>query len=351
MKGKELQYRPYVLCLAVSLILILHGGVQAQIPDTPTHPRLDGKFTSPQEWANAHTQVVISPEKSAGTWYYQKKKEWKATSSTKHTAAMKGTTFFVMHDIWSAMTSDDADYNTFDLTLWDNSTITLWIFAGEDEPNDATWISNSGINKDSIDDRGFLVRKNHDPSTDRQWLPGDPEPGDPNWNGENYHHIFAGSGFNDTGRKVQKDQTNNASGANEIYEVAVMNRSGNEAVTVSLKDPIFGDPSAPQTLRGSAVARLMEPLFLLSLFTASLIAAYFSRIPLYDALTKRRWHPKEAKSMATLSATIIPVGVLAASFWKLFPSLIPLAGMVLFALWLAALGFANNRRRNARAVA
>jgi hypothetical protein len=353
MKRKELQYQLYVFYLSVILILILHGIAQAQTPDAAGNPRLDGKFTSREEWKNARIQVVNFPAGSEGTWYYQKKKDWKAKSSTNHTAKIKGVTLFAIHDIWSSTTSEDADYNTFELTLWDNSTITLWIFSGEDEPNDAAWIGNSGINKNSFDDRGFLVRLNRDPSTDRHWSPGDPEPGDSNWDGERCHHVFAWAGFNDTGRTVQKDKNNNASGANEVYEIALMNRTGNEAIGVNVHDPTFGNPASPQTPRGSAIARLMEPLFLLLAFIASLIAAYLSRIPFYDALTKRRWHPDEAKSLATMSSVIIPLSVLTASFWKLF-RFVPYIGITVLVLWLVAalaMRFVQNRRRNARAVA
>ena len=77
-------------------------------------------------------------------------------------------------------------------------------------------------------DIGFIVRLNNDPNTDRQWFPGDPEPGDPNWIWEDYYGFFGKFGFNESSRDLGVPWTINyetimghTSDSNEVYEFAL----------------------------------------------------------------------------------------------------------------------------------
>ena len=81
--------------------------------------------------------------------------------------------------------------------------IQVWVFEAGDNPSalDHFWLDPSGVGSANYpngfnDDGGFLVRLNYDPSTDRRWVPGDPEPGDPGWSFANFYGVFAKAGFN-----------------------------------------------------------------------------------------------------------------------------------------------------------
>jgi hypothetical protein len=97
----------------------------------------------------------------------------------------------------------------------------------------------------NVDDRGFLVRKNNNPATDVQWLPGQPEPGDLGWNWDTYYGVFASS------------YTRDGWIGNEVYEVAWHN-TGNISgeppldpcytIILGISDPKNGEPSQPPQL-------------------------------------------------------------------------------------------------------
>jgi len=108
---------------------------------------------------------------------------------------------------------------------------------------------NTTIGGTSIDDRGFLVRIDDDPASDKHWLPGDAEPGDPTWNGANYHYVFAKAGFNNSAYTTGMRGTPTTS--NEVYELAFMERSVRVTIRINIGDPECGDPTQPQTDRGT----------------------------------------------------------------------------------------------------
>ena len=286
------------LLFLITLLNFSSMNIFAKYPVTRANPKIDGQFTNSREWASARTEVRTFPTGSEGTWYYQSKNNWEATSSEGNTATIKGLTIFALHDIWSSTTEEEADYNTLQISFW-NRRVTVWIFVGEDETDDS-WLKNTKIPenpryRNGIDDRGFLVRLNNDPSTDRHWLPGDPEPGDSDWNGANYHYVFARATFNDTGRTVQGDTTYNPEGDNEVYELALMNRSRNEAINVNIYDPGEGNPLFPQTLRVDRTDRTpFDPLIILIAIGLLAFAFILSFVSLYDILLRRRWHPADA---------------------------------------------------------
>lgn len=292
------------LLLLITLLNLSSVNVSAQYPVTRANPKIDGQFTNSQEWASARTQVRTFPRGSEGTWYYQSRSNWRATSSKGSTATIGGLTIFTLHDIWSSTTQEESDYNTFQLRFpnnrFSNDLVTVWIFMGEDAKDDS-WIRNTRIGdnpryRNGIDDRGFLVRLNNDPTTDRLWVPGNPEPGDPDWNGADYHYVFAKATFNDTGRTVQGDTRYNPKGNNEVYELALMNRGRNESINSIIYDPGEGNPFLPQTVRQNRIDRTpFDPLIILIGFGLLAAAFIISFISLYDVLLKRRWHPNDAK--------------------------------------------------------
>lgn len=97
------------------------------------------------------------------------------------------------------------------MTYRSGVTISVWVFADPDEPNDSFWLPLSGLGYSTIDDRGFLVRKNNNPATDVQWFPGQPEPGDPGWNWNTYYGVFASA------------YTRDGWSGNEVYETVWYN--------------------------------------------------------------------------------------------------------------------------------
>jgi hypothetical protein len=258
------------------------------ISTTEEDPLIDGEFSTQEEYAAADTvEITTSPDE--GTWYYQIRENWSATSSSNNTETIDRFSVFVIHDIWNAQSQDESDYNTFDFNYYDDvdesyHLLTVWIFAGGNyaDENDSDWIGNSGIGRASIDDRGFLVRKDNNSNTDVQWFPGNPEPGDPTWDGENYYYIFAKAGFNNSAYTEGFRQS--PSDANEVYECVMTERGRNgfksrkendstevrnptptpgatSAPTsstipwdmlIDLSDPKGGDPEKSQSPRGSA---------------------------------------------------------------------------------------------------
>lgn len=226
------------------------------------HPVIDGQVTWPlpaspgvpanAEWARAN---AVLNDQGDGTYRAQWQRDWVATSvNTGNQAAYGGVTLFVMHDIWGYRTQEPADYNTFSFTFAGNN-VTAWIFANGDEPNDAAWIDRSGIGRPAIADVGFLVRLNNDPATDRQWFPGNPEPGDPGWNWNQFYGFFGRAGFNDSAFAAGLPLSVNGQ-PNEVYELALYGAAFPGAgpggfvpcvttITVMVMDPKAGEPAVP----------------------------------------------------------------------------------------------------------
>jgi hypothetical protein len=210
-----------VIAALASMGLLLAAGptrVFAQTvnaDETSVDPIVDGSMNSfPGEYA----QATAIPG-NGGTIYAQYKQDWNARSvqTPGNQIVYPGTTLFELNDYTSAISAEDNDYNFFSNTYPSGgATVSVWIFAGADDPDDSDWIGFSGLGYTSIDDRGFLVRVNSNPATDVQWFPGQAEPGDPGWNWDTYHGVFASS------------YTRSGFAVNEVYELAWHN-TGNVA--------------------------------------------------------------------------------------------------------------------------
>lgn len=207
----------------------------------------DGKVTFDNEWKFANW---AKNDQRNGTYYAQWQQDWEATSSLLNQKVYPGVTLFDLNNLDGSITEDLADYNVFEYTLG-TTTIKAWIFANDDDPNDAGWIGNSGLGFNNIDDRGFLVRLNNNPATDVHWFPGDPEPGDVGFNWTNYYGFFGTSGFNNSAFMMGLPGA--IDGTNEVYEVALYgNAFGGDGVEFkpcitniyrAVKDPKAGEPS------------------------------------------------------------------------------------------------------------
>jgi hypothetical protein len=220
------------------------------------NPIIDGTVTTFNEWSSANSVYNLQ---NTGTYYAENQQDWVAKSSLDNTQLYPGTTAFILHDLWGYTTSELADYNTFEFSFAGQK-VKAWIFANGDESNDATWIGNSGLGRDTVDDRGFIVRLNDNPLLDRQWFPGDPEPGDSGWDWTNFYGFFGKAGFNDSA--FQKGLPKAVDGAdNEVYELALYGGTTGSpggplgvftpcqtTLTISISDPCAGDPTQVQVV-------------------------------------------------------------------------------------------------------
>jgi len=232
-------------------------------------PRIDGAVTSADEWVSAtHKDNSMK----VGTYHAEYQRDWQATSASADTATYAGVTAFILHDLWAYETSELADYNTFTFGFG-GQTLTAWIFAGGDEANDATWINNSGLGVAAIDDRGFVVRLNNDPTTDKHWLPGDAEPGDAAWAWGDYYGLFGKAGFNDSAFASGLQKSRAGLKPNEVYEVAFYGGApgapvtgifpviipSTVTITQTISDPKNGQPSQSQVILIDGPAHIPEP--------------------------------------------------------------------------------------------
>lgn len=261
------------------------------------HPVIDGRAAPPPgEWAAANWALNRQGD---GTFRAQWQRGWLATSSSLNQVQYPGVTLFNMHDLWGYLTSDTADYNTFEYTLGGTS-VRGWVFANGDEPNDASWIGNSELGYSSVDDRGFIVRLNDDPATDFHWLPGMPEPGDPLWNWDNTYGFFGAAGFNNS-TFTENLPLNGGGPPGEVYEVGLYGGAqvwldavggggggGDGAfvpcettIRIKIKDPHYGDP--PKEL----VIKIAGPMHV-NLVPTPTTVALFSLAGIGAAIRRRR---------------------------------------------------------------
>ncbi|MFZ5915718.1 MAG: hypothetical protein ACOYZ7_02145 [Chloroflexota bacterium] len=210
-----------------------------EAPYTPEDPIIDGMATSFEEWAQAHhypDEFSDGAYSNAGYFYTQNKNDWNATSSRGNSAILPGVTFFLAHDIWGQpdgllhmfRTPSDNHWNVAEITLPGGNIVECWILAFGDAPDDSNWLSAAGLEnsslipegpgKNTIKDVGFIARLNHDPTTDRHWFPGDPEPGDPDWDDEQFYGCFGMWGFNDSFYTTGVDPDPAHSDENVVYE-------------------------------------------------------------------------------------------------------------------------------------
>lgn len=197
--------RPSVLgYLALSLVVIPTAAFaafppSAAYPPAAEDPVIDGAFTTPLEYQAANK---VRDDLNVG-WFY---KEHRANWTVKGVTYPNTMTFFDNHFF------TDPGYGVLDLYdmnswefAWGDVAIEVWVFLQGNNPDewDYLWLDLSGIGwvnyPDGFDDDGgFLVRLNYDPSTDRRWLPGDPEPGDPTWSFADWYGVFAKGDVNDS---------------------------------------------------------------------------------------------------------------------------------------------------------
>ena len=237
--------RATVACLAGLFALVAQVSAQQalQFPPIDVDPIVneqDGQATFAGEWDSADWVPDLLP--ALGTMYGEARAGWTATASNPANQTTYGQiTAFILHDLTDMLTQDDWDYNSFQMTM-SGRTVTGWVFGNGNFPDslDFWWIGGSGLGLPFVDDRGFLVRVNNDPTTDVQWFPGDLEPGDPLFDWADYHDFFGTYGFNNS--VWDMGLPNSVDGADEVYEVA-FRRPGGGFDTCSTLEFEICDPS------------------------------------------------------------------------------------------------------------
>ena len=248
------------LAAAPTMAVVLVRG--RQLPARRVNPIVnsaDGRVSFPAEWDSS----AVTPEVLGGV-YGESRWNWLATSSTDSQIVYPWFTGFLLHDMTAARTQDMADWNAFQFGST-AGTVDLWVFANADTANDTTWVRVAGLDTTSavvrressgtnlIDDRGFLVRLNGDPNSDRHWLPGMAEPGDPSFKWSDWYDVFGTSGFNNS--SFTQGLQDSVAAAHEVYEVAFRAVGGGPpprrcywAYWFQVKDPRSGVPVAPKLI-------------------------------------------------------------------------------------------------------
>lgn len=195
----------------------------AAYPPALENPVVDGSFTTAKEYKGANRE---RDDLNVGWFYKEHRQNW----------TVKGVTYSNTITFFDTHLFTDRGYGQLDLYdmnsweySWGDVTIEVWVFLKGNNPDqwDYHWLDMSGIGLANYpngfnDDGGFLVRLNYDPSTDRRWLPGDPEPGDAGWDFANFYGVFAKGGFDNS---AFVNGYVNIPEAREIYEWSVtMNR-------------------------------------------------------------------------------------------------------------------------------
>src|SRR5690349_20267711 len=169
----------------------------AAYPPALEDPVVDGSFTTKNEYKAANR---VRDDLNVGWFYKEHRQNWTVKGVTYNNTI----TFFDTHLFTDKGYGqlDKYDMNSWELA-WGDVAIEVWVFLEGNNPDqyDYHWLDLSGIGLANYphgfnDDGGFLVRLNYDPSTDRRWMPGDPEPGDPDWDFAKYYGVFAKGGFN-----------------------------------------------------------------------------------------------------------------------------------------------------------
>jgi hypothetical protein len=224
----------------------------------------DGKATSFDEWGNASRYPDWFNDgnyPNAGFFYQQHKLGWQATSLTGNSTYYSEMFYFLAHDIEGE--PEPSIFNMFrerNTNDWNSAEfeyqgikVKCWIFGGEDQLVDTAWIKltegleNSSLipevgGYDLINDAesSFIVRFNDDPSTDVHWFPGNPQPGDPLWNWDDWYGCFGSYGFNNSFYTTGIDLRFGYEGENEVYEWVYMKGSSlidSTEISWSILDP------------------------------------------------------------------------------------------------------------------
>lgn len=191
----------------------------AAFPAAAEDPVVDGAFSTAAEYANAHR---VLDDLGVGYYYRQHRENW----TVKGVTYTDTVTFFDVHYFFHSAYGqlDLYDMNSWDFK-WGDTRIQVWVFLAGDHPDsdDWAWLNPSEIGATNYpagynDNGGFLVRLNGDPSTDRIWNVGDPEPGDPGWDFANYYGVFIQGGFNNS---AHVNGYSTVTGHREIYEFSL----------------------------------------------------------------------------------------------------------------------------------
>jgi len=214
------------------------------VPTTAANPFMDGQGLR-VEWQRA----VRIPDSffyrevgRAGYFLFENRVGWTARSlgSPGSTVTYPGTTTFIGHDVVGSpdpssplhqfQVDDDHDWQSFDVAV-PGGRATIWIFDDVNDVDDDDWLLGTagladsslapeGAGPDVIDDRGFIVRLNGDPTTDVHWLEGMPEPGDGGWDWASHHHLFGRSSFGQSLQAAGLDADPENAVDHEYYEIA-----------------------------------------------------------------------------------------------------------------------------------
>jgi hypothetical protein len=195
----------------------------AAYPPAQENPVVDGSFTTKKEYKGANR---VRDDRNVGWFYKEHRQNWTVRGVTYNNTI----TFFDTHLFTDPGYGqlDQYDMNSWEFA-WGDVAVEVWVFLRGNNPDawDYQWLDLSGIGSANYplgfnDDGGFLVRLNYDPSTDRRWMPGDPEPGDPAWDFAKFYGVFAKGGFDSS---ATRNGYVSIPASREIYEWSVtMNR-------------------------------------------------------------------------------------------------------------------------------
>ena len=191
----------------------------AAYPPALENPVVDGSFTTRNEYRGANR---VRDDLNVGWFYKEHRQNWTVRGVTYNNTI----TFFDTHLFTDPGYGqlDQYDMNSWEFA-WGDVAIEVWVFLRGNNPDpwDYQWLDLSGIGSANYplgfnDDGGFLVRLNYDPATDRRWMPGDPEPGDPAWDFAKFYGVFAKGGFD---ASATRHGYVNIPASREIYEWSV----------------------------------------------------------------------------------------------------------------------------------
>jgi len=191
----------------------------AAYPPAAEDPIVDGAFSTPLEYTNANQ---VADDLGVGWFFKEHRQNWTVNGITyPNTMTFFDTHFFTEKGYGQL---DNYDMNSWEFA-WGDVVIEIWVFLKGNHPDrwDYWWLDHSGIGSANYpsgfnDDGGFLVRLNYDPTTDRHWKIGDPEPGDPSWKFEKFYGVFAKGDLNSS---AYANGYSSIKDPREIYEWSV----------------------------------------------------------------------------------------------------------------------------------
>ena len=225
-EGNTMKHVKFRTMFCVVLVLALSTPALATFPTTAAYPPasedpvVDGSFTTDKEYETAN---IVMDNYGTGYFFKEHREDWTVGTQTFSDTI----TFFDNHYFTDPAYGqlDNYDMNSWTYRYGD-TIIETWVFCpgNHDDTADAWWLDMSGIGSSNYpngfdDDGTFLVRLNNDPSTDRIWTPGDPKPGDANYDYNYTYGVFACGGFNNSAYVEGYPYAVN--GDREIYEWSI----------------------------------------------------------------------------------------------------------------------------------